>query len=154
MNKIYDFGQIAAIRIAQRRLIWRYAAYLLVFAAAVVLLCACIGNHVLLTLVFFALVSGFVLYSIVFWKIKYGILQKHRTFLDNLESGKRDDYVGVFEEKACASSDELFDTYVFSANGKRTVLLIHRQYPVCFFKEKTYHIERIGNYIDRWEMIG
>lgn len=153
MNKVYGFDQIEKIQVMQRKLIFQYIAYLLVFVFVIALLCVFLSNNILLTLIFFVLASGFILYSILFWKIKYGILQRHKTFLDNLESGKRDDYVGVFKCKTISNSDEEFNAYVFSSNGKTMSFLVHNQYPICFSKEKKYHIECIGKYIYQWEII-
>ena len=154
MNKIYDFNELEEIRVRQKRLIFQYIIYLVSLVAIIALACICIKNNILLTAVFFVLLLFFALFSVVFWKIKYGILKTRKSFLDDMESGKREDCVGIFEEMVTSSSDEEdFDKYTFIASNKKTNLVIHKQNRVCFLKGKKYHLEHIGGYIYQWEII-
>ena len=118
-----------------------------------ILICITIENNILLAAIFFVLLAFFILFSIVFWKIKYGILKKRESFLDNMESGKRGEYVGIFEESVVAQNNEEFDVYVFSASNKKTDFLIHKQNRACLEKGKKYHLECVGDYVYGWEII-
>lgn len=154
MNNIYDFAQIQAIRYRQNKLIFSYVVYMLCFLGALALLCCLVENNILLTVILALLLFFFILFSIVFWKIKYGILNEHRLFLENMDTGNREDYVGVFAGKpASPSNDASFDAYSFVSSNKKTSFLIHNQYPVRFSEGKRYHIEHIGSYLCQWEMI-
>ena len=108
MNKIYNFDELEEIRTRKKKLIFEYLLCVLIFLVALILICVIINNNVLLAVIFFVLMSFFILFSIVFWKIKYGILKTRGMFLDNMESGRREDYVGIFEESIKAKCDEEF----------------------------------------------
>lgn len=154
MNKIYDFNELEEIGATQKRLIFQYVIYAICLIIAIAIACVFIKSNILLAAIFFVLLLFFALYSIVFWKIKYGILKKRKAFLDDMESGKREDYVGIFEEMLTSSGDEEdFDAYVFIASSKKTNLVIHKLNKVCFAKGKKYHIERVGACIYQWEII-
>ncbi|MBR2381441.1 MAG: hypothetical protein IKA84_02985 [Clostridia bacterium] len=154
MNNIYDFCEIEEIRIGQKRLIFQYVIYVICLICAVALACIYIKNNILFAAVFFFLVLFFALLSVVFWKIKYGFLKKRRLFLDDIESGKKEDYVGIFEENVLSSSDEDdFDAYIFVASNKQTRFLIHKQNETRFEKGKKYHLLRVGEFIYQWEII-
>lgn len=154
MNKIYDFCEIEKICAREKKLIFRYIVYLLCAVVAIAIAYIYIENNILLSAIFFILLFFFVLFSIVFWKIKYGFLKKRRMFLDSIESGKNEDFVGIFEESLLSSSDEDdFDVYVFMTSNKKTNLLIHKQNRAHFLEGKKYHLLCVGNYICQWESI-
>lgn len=154
MNRIYDFSQIQEAREKQNKLILSYIVYLICLVGVIVLVGLLVDNNLSFTIICALILFIFILFSIAFWKIKYGILKEYRVFLDNMETGKREDYVGVFEEKIGVQSDEeSFDTYVFINSNKKTELLIHKQYSICFLKGKKYHIESVGKYVYQWEII-
>lgn len=154
MNKIYDFCEIEEIRAREKKLIFRYIIYVFCAVVAIALTCVFIKNNIFLSTIFFILLFFFVLFSIVFWKIKYGFLKKRRIFLDSIESGKGEDFVGTFEESLLSSSDEDdFDVYVFTASSKKTNLLIHKQNRTHFIVGKKYHLLCVGDYIYQWEII-
>ena len=153
MNKIYDFNQIEETREKQKRLIWMYVAALIFFAVVVATICLLIENNLVLTVIFAFILFFFILFSILFWKIKCGILKKYRVFLDNLESGNREDFVGVFENKISGDEDDFYDAYVFVSGNKKVNFLIHKQHSQCFADGKKYHIEHVGNYICQWKII-
>lgn len=154
MNKIYDFSQIQEAREKQNKLIFSYIIYLICLVCAIALAWILVDNNLLFTIICALILLFFILFSIAFWKIKYGIIKEYRVFLDNMETGKREDYVGMFEGKIDAKSDEeSFDTYVFVNSNKKTELLIYKQYSICFLKGKKYHIESVGNYVYQWEII-
>ena len=154
MNKIYDFCEIEEICAREKKLIFRYIIYVLCAVVAIAIAYIYIENNILFSAIFFILLFFFVLFSIVFWKIKYGFLKKRRIFLDSIESGKGEDFVGTFEESLLSSSDEDdFDVYVFIASSKKTNLLIHKQNRAHFFVGKKYHLLCVGDYIDQWEII-
>ena len=154
MNKIYDFCEIEEIRAREKKLIFRYIVYVICIVFAIALAYTYIENNILLSAIFFILLFFFVLFSIVFWKIKYGFLKKRRIFLDSIESGKGEDFVGTFEEILLSSSDEDdFDVYVFIASSKKTNLLIHKQNRAHFLEGEKYHLLCVGNYIYQWEII-
>ncbi len=154
MNNIYDFSEIEKICAREKKLIFRYIIYVLCAVVTIALACIFIKNNIFLSTIFFILLFFFVLFSIVFWKIKYGFLKKRRMFLDSIESGKGEDFVGIFEESLLSSSDEDdFDVYVFIASNKKTNLLIHKQNRAHFLEGKKYHLLCVGNYIYQWEII-
>ena len=154
MNKIYDFEQIEEIRAEQKKLIFRYVFFVLCFIVAVAISCIVVKNNILLTVIFAFLLLCLIIVSILLWKIKYGILNEYKKFLDNMETGKRTDYVGEFEGKIeCSGEEESFDSYIFVYLGKKTSFYIHKQCEVDFAKGKKYHIECIGSYICQWEII-
>ena len=153
MNNIYDFEQIEETRGKQKTLLLAYIATIIFFAGVVATVCLLIENNVLLTVIFALVLFFFILYSILFWKIKYGILTQYRVFLDNLESGNREDYTGLFCEKIVDDNDEFYDTYVFVSGNDKVNFLIHKQHTQAFTKGKKYHIEPVGNYMCQWEII-
>ena len=154
MNKIYDFDEIERIQQRQKKIFFTYALYALSFVAVVVLACLFVENNVLLTLIFALLLSFFILFSVAYWKIKYGILNRYRLFLDNLETGNREDLVCKFVGKEMAEEeDQMLDKYIFTSSGKSKEFLIHRNHSVRFIEGKKYHIEYIGDYVYRWETI-
>ena len=154
MNKIYDFCEIEEIRAREKKLIFRYIIYVLCAAVAIALTCIFIKNNIFLSTIFFILLFFFVLFSIVFWKIKYGFLKKRRIFLDSVESGKGEDFVGIFEKILLSSSDEdNFDVYVFMTSNQKTNLLIHKQNRAHFLEGEKYHLLCVGNYVYQWEII-
>ena len=154
MNDIYGRGEPEVIGRRQKRLIIYYAIFAVLFVSLILLLCLGIENNVLLTAAFALLSLAFLLFSIVFWKIKYGILREYSRFLENLEIGKRDDYVGSFVEKQAVTDEgDSFDSYVFLSSGKITSFLIHKGHPVDFSHGECYHLEHIGGYLYRWEKV-
>ena len=154
MNKIYDFDEIERIQQRQKKVFFTYALYALSFVAIVVLACLFVENNLLLTLIFALLLSFFILFSVAYWKIKYGILNRYRLFLDNLETGNREDLVCEFVGKEMEEEeDQMLDKYIFTSSGKSKEFLIHRNHSVCFIEGKEYHIEYIGDYVYRWEII-
>lgn len=154
MNKIYDFDSIFAIRKEQKRLIMLFALFCLCLIAAVAIACSLIENNLLLTAIFALLLLGFLTASVLLWKIKYAILRDYLTFLDNMETGSRQDFAGIFEEKQDASQGaEPFDCYVFCENGKKHSLLIHVHHPAAFVKGKSYRLECVGRYVYQWELM-
>lgn len=154
MNNIYDTGESEVIGKRQKRLIISYVLSAIVFLSIILLSCLGIENNILLTAVFALLLLAFLLFSVLFWKIKYGILRDYSRFLENMEIGKRDDYVGSFAEKLTARNDgESFDSYVFLSSGKKTSFLIHKSRAVDFSQGENYHLEHIGGYLYRWETI-
>ena len=81
MNKIYDFGIIPKISAQQKRLVYSYIWFVILFAAALAIACVSIKSNLLLTIIFAVFLLCFILGSILFWKIKYGILKKYKVFL-------------------------------------------------------------------------
>lgn len=153
-NNIYDFNEIQAVRLKEKSLIWQYAIYLLCFIAFLMLCITFIKNLVFLTFIFAISLLFFILFSIVFWKIKYGILEKYRVFLDSLEMGKRSEYVCIFKNKLeNLNENEDFDNYVFAFSSKQMNFLIHRQHSVNFIEGKKYYLECVGSYICQWEIV-
>lgn len=154
MNSIYDFNEIQEISAMQKKLIWHYVVYSMCFLTVLVLACIYIDNNILLTTLFALALLSFILFSIVFWKIKYGILKEYKEFLDKLETGNPLSYVGIFERKSsqCNDSDE-FDTYIFTYSNKEMEFLIHNKYSVNFVKGEKYRIECVGNYVCQWEIV-
>lgn len=154
MNNIYGAGEPEVIGKRQKRLIISYALFAVLFVSLILLSCFGIENNILLTAVFALLLLTFLLFSVLFWKIKYGILREYNRFLENLEIGKREDYVGSFVEKQTAADEgESFDSYVFLSSGKKTGFLIHKGHSVDFSQGESYHLEHIGGYLYRWEII-
>ena len=101
MNKIYDFYDIQEARSRQNKLILSYIICVVCFVCLVVLTLLFVDNNALISIFFALLLFVFVLFSVAFWRIKYGILNKYRIFLDNIESGKREEFIGIFKEKIC-----------------------------------------------------
>lgn len=154
MNNIYDFTELDKIREQQRGLIRQYVIYSICFIALIALLFAVIENNMLLCIAFALLLIAYLLFSLLFWKIKYGILRMYAQFLDNMETGRGEDYIGVFEEKmSCADEDIPFEKYVFIRFGKRSEFLVSKNASITLEIGKEYHIEHIGKYINRWEFI-
>lgn len=154
MNRIYDFGEIQEIRLYQRKLVLNYALYTLCFIAAIILSCILIKNNLVLTVVFAIAILFFILFSICFWKIKYGILDSFVSFLDDLDTGKKDECIGVFEARADDLTDsESFDIYIFTSSQEKVQFLIHRQHKVCFDEGKKYHLTHVGKYLYGWESL-
>ena len=154
MNNIYDFSEISELRDKQNKLIFQYVIYAICFVLALALACIAIENNILLTAMFAFTLLIFIFFSILFWKVKYRILDDYRKFLDDMETGKQDDYVGVFSGKSSlGSDDEPFSTYTFLSLGKETGFMIHNQHSVCFEKGKKYHIQHVGKYVYQWEII-
>ena len=152
MNKIYDFSELRNIRLRERRLVLSYLLYALGFAAVLILLSVFIKNNLLLTLIFFAVMLCFLLFSVCFWRIKYGILEGYRSFLDDIETGRADEYIGVFEGKTEAMRDgEWFDVYDFTSSEGSTSFLVHRQKKIGFVEGIRYHLACVGKYILEWE---
>ena len=152
MNKIYDFEQIYAVKAAEKRLILRCVLYLLCFAAVIFIACITVENNLLLTVIFAVLLLLFILFSIVFWKIRFVTLKEYESFLDKLDTGRHEDYVGTFigESNSC---DESFCSYVFMSANKEESFLIHKLNRIELEKNKKYHIEYIGKYMYQWEII-
>ena len=154
MNKIYDFEQIDKIRAEQKKLIFHFVLYAVGFIVLTIFACLLIKSNILLTLIFALALLAFVLYSIVFWKVKYGILREYKTFLDNLETGRREDNVGVFEGLGeSRPNDEDFIKYIFVSSNTKKCLLTDDFHKIDFVKGKKYHLECVGEYIVQWKMI-
>ncbi len=154
MNNIYDFNEIYDAQEKQKKLIFQYVISAICFVVILVLACALIKNSALLTAIFSLVLLAFILFSVVFWKIKYGILQEYKVFLDNLETGKREDYVGIFKRKIEKDDDdEQFVGYVFASSTKETCFLIHKKQKMSFDEGKKYHVACVGNYICQWEIL-
>ena len=154
MNKIYDFYDIQEARSRQNKLILSYIIYVVCFVCLVVLTLLFVDNNASISIFFALLLFVFVLFSVAFWRIKYGILNKYRIFLDNMESGKREEFIGIFKEKICASDDkEQFDRYIFEISNKRTEFLVYRQCSLELSVGRKYHFESVGNYVYQWENI-
>ena len=151
MNKIYDFDVIREISTQQKKLIYSYIWYTILFVVALIIACVSINSNVLLTVVFAVLLLCFIFGSILFWKIKYGIFKEHKIFLDNIETGNKEDFVGEFSERLTAADEDTFDVYIFDFASKKVSFLVHRQYSFDLIKGKKYHIEHVGNYIYQWE---
>lgn len=154
MNSIYDFTDIEKIRIRLQKLFFYYILYAMCFITAIILSVVLIKNNLLLTVIFAFLLLLFILFSICFWKIKYGILDKYRSFLDNLETGKRDDYLGVFKQKTDDKNDEgCFDIYIFNSSAGEKNFLVRKEHPICFEVGKKYHLTHVGKYLFEWKIV-
>ncbi len=152
MNNIYDSKDFQEINASQKRLVIKYVLFLILFIIVLTISCFTIKNNILLTVIFASLLFVVIFSSIVFWKVKYGILNKHKAFIDDMEMGVKNDYVGYFEKKEL-SEEEDFDSYIFNSSNKKTGFMIHSLYSVDFTEGERYHIEHVGNYIYRWENI-
>lgn len=150
-NNIYDFSEIGAIRLRQNRLILCYVLYALCFIAAIALCCILIENNLLLTTVFALLSLLFILFSVCFFKIKYGILKNYRAFLEDFETGHREELFGRLENIISASDDEWFDTYVFSSHEDKRELLVHKSAGISLDEGCEYRLIYIGKYLLEWE---
>ena len=154
MNKIYDFELVEELRKKQSKLILNYVIFVICFLVALLLTFALIDSNLLLTILFALLTFSFSLFSIVFWKVKYGILKEYSAFLDNIETGKREDFVGIFARKENADSHlGCFDTYVFTYLDKETAFFARIEHSVEFSVGGKYHLEHVGNYVYQWEVI-
>ena len=154
MNKIYDFSQIDRVRKQINALIVKYVIFVLICLVSIAIACAVIDNNVLLTAVFALVVLCLALGSILLWKIKYGILKGFLAFLDGMETGNIEDFVGTFDQKISSLSDsEPFDTYVFEDASGEKKFLIHKQHKQSFIKGRKYHVLYVGNYLSQWESL-
>jgi len=154
LSEVYNFSEIDDLRLKQKRLIASYILYVVCFIVAIGFACVTVKDNLLLTLIFASVLLFFIFYSIIFWKIKYGIIYKYKSFLEDIETGKSENFVGVFEEKLDASKEEFpFETYVFLSSDGRKEFLVYNHCSVHFEKRKKYHIENIGDYLCRWENI-
>lgn len=154
MNNIYNFNDIEKIRSRQKRLVVGYALAVLCFIGVLALAFFILKNNIVLTVVFALLLFFFILSSIVFWKVKYVILSEHKTFLDNIETGIKSDYIGSFVGMDTDKlSEEPFDSYIFVSTNKSTSFLVYNQYSPKFIKGEKYHIEYVGSYLYRWESV-
>lgn len=151
MNSVYDFSEIQLISDRQKRMIFGYVLVTFCFAILLTFICFTLKNSLLITLTFAILLSIFILASILFWKIKYGILNEYKVFLDNMETGNRSDYVGRFMGREEAAGEESFDRYIFIYSNKQTSFLIHKQHAVDFSKNVNYHIVHVGSYVYGWK---
>lgn len=152
MNRIYDFSQIGDIRARQKKLIFSYALYSLCFIVSLIIFNIFIKNNLLLTLIFAVVLLTFILFSVCFFKIKYGILEKYRSFLDDLETGKAEEYIGVFEKKTGANEDEeWFDICDFSSTEGNKSFLVHKQTKIEFEEGRKYHLTYVGKYMLEWK---
>ena len=154
MNNIYDLSEIQNLRINEHNLIFRYVIYIICFIVILGLLCITVENNLLLTVIFALILLSFILFSILFWKIKYGIINKYKSFLDDLETGKTDDYVGVYSGRVITEDEELSSIgYVFLSSGKEKTFLVLGQDAICFEEGKKYHLVHIGDYLYQWEIL-
>lgn len=154
MNRIYDFYHIQDTRARQNKLIISYIFCAICFICIIVLGLLFVNNNALLSVLFALISFAFILFSVAFWKIKYGILNKYRLFLDNMESGKREEYIGIFKEKICVADDkEQFDRYIFEISNKEKEFLIYKQYSPELSVGKKYHFESVGNCVYQWEIV-
>ena len=151
MSKIYDFGIIPKISAQQKRLVYSYIGFVILFAAALAIACVSIKSNLLLTIIFAVFLLCFILGSILFWKIKYGILKKYKMFLDNIETGNKEDFVGEFSERLAVVDDDECEVYIFESMSKKTGFLVHKQHSMDLIKGKRYHLECVGNYMYQWE---
>lgn len=151
MNKIYDFEIIREISTQQKKLIYSYIVCVILFVAALIIALVSIKSNLLLTIVFAVLLLCFILGSILFWKIKYGILKEYKTFLDDMEMGYKEDFVGEFSERLAIADDDRFDAYLFDSVTKKVSFLVHKQHSMDLIKGKRYHLECVGIYIYQWE---
>ena len=154
MNKLYDFYHIQETREKQKELTIAYAFYVICFIGIIVPILIFVEDNALISVIFALLLFGFILFSVAFWRIKYGVLNRYKLFLENMEMGKRDEYIGAFKEKICATDDkDQFDIYVFEISNKRTKFLIYKQCSLEFLVDRKYHFESVGNYVYQWEII-
>ena len=155
MNNVYDLLEITELQKKQNGLIVRYIIYLICFFASVLLLLFAIEDNLLLTAIFAFVLLFFIFFSILFWKIKYGILNSYRSFLDDLETGKQDDYVGVYKRKVCIDCKGIgFDEYIFISSAKERAFRVLCECEIGFDEEKEYHLVYIGDYLYQWEILG
>ncbi len=154
MNNVYDLSVILELRKKQNGLIVRYVIYLICFFAFIWILAVAIEDNLLLTVIFAFVLLFFIFFSILFWKIKYGIVNSYRSFLDDLETGKQDDYVGVYKGKTVTDCKDInFDGYIFLSSGKERVFLALSEGIIGFEEGKEYHLVHIGDYLYQWEIL-
>ena len=154
MNKLYDFNHIQEAREKQKGLIIAYAFYVICFIGIIIPILLFVENNALISVIFALLLFAFILFSVAFWTIKYGILNRYKLFLDNMETGKRDEYIGIFKEKISAADDkDQFDIYVFEISNKKTKFLIYKQCSPELSVGRKYHFESVGNYVYQWKII-
>lgn len=153
MNKIYDFDVVREISTQQKKLVYSYIWYTILFVVALIIACVSINSNVLLTVVFAVLLLCFIFGSILFWKIKYGIIKDYKVFLDNMETGNKEDFVGEYIEMFTAADEDTFDVYIFDFASKKVSFLVHKQHSLELIKGKKYHLEHVGKYIYRWETV-
>ena len=152
MNYIYKTNEIEKLSEKQKRLVIKYVLFVIGFIIVLTFSCFTVKNNILLTAIFASILLVVIFSSIVFWKVKYGILNKHKAFIDDMEMGVKNDYSGHFEKKESSDSED-FDSYIFNSSNKKTSFLIHRHYSIDFIEGEKYHVEHVGNYIYRWEII-
>ena len=151
MNRIYGFNEAEEIILRQKKLIGYYILLVLCFVFAILVSCFAIKNNILLTVVFATLLLSFMLFSICFWKIKYGILEKYKSHLENLETGKREEFRGTFVKILDDTEmGEDFNVYVFASSTEEMEFLVHKQKKICFDVGKSYCITHIGKYLFEW----
>ncbi len=154
MNHVYDYSQIEEIERSEKKLICSYAASAVLLLLGFSLACFLIKNNFWLAVFCGIVLFSYILFSVVFWKIKYGLLHDYKRFLDQMESGYPEDYFGTFLRKELPQEDENpFDTYIFSSAGDTKTFLIQRQNPVDFEPNRRYHIVRVGKYTTQWEAV-
>lgn len=154
MNKVYDFSELEKIRIRQRKLILCYAISVVCFLSAIFVFCTFINNNVILTTVFAVTLLVFILFSICFFKISYSIPETYRSFLDDLDTGRKEECVGVFEKKTDAiDNGEWFDYYIFSSSEGEVSFLALKQSSVSFVEGEKYLISYVGKYLYEWKRI-
>ena len=151
MNKIYNFSEIPKIRRSQNKLIFRYIIYAICFFAAIAICCLTVKNNIILTLIFAILSFIFILFSVCFWKIKYGVLREYGLFLDNMEMGNTSELICMYEGKTETAGDESFDSYIFTSSGESLVFLVHNQHSVAFKIGSKYRLLHVGKYLIEWE---
>ena len=151
MNNIYDFDSVYEIKARQRRLILLIGALFLCFIAITALFCNLIESNILLTVIFGLLLLAFLVSSTLICKISYRYLSDYASFLDNMETGSREDIAGEFVKKEDAEGDKPFDKYIFLSSGKTEELMIRKENPVGFIKGESYRLECVGYSIYGWE---
>ena len=153
-NKIYDFDLIFQLKARQKGLVFSIFLLFLAFLGLMAIFCAVIESNILLTVIFALLLLSFLLSSVLIYKIKYHRIGELITFLDNLETGSRDELFGRFKEKTPAECDESpYDKYVFIASGKEIELMIHSSHSAPFEKNEKYRLECVGGYIYGWAAV-
>ena len=154
MNNLYDLAEISELQKKQNGLIARYVIYFICFLASAIMLTVLIEDNLLLTVILAFLLLFFILFSISFWKIKYGIISSYRSFLEDLETGKQEDYVGVYVGKSTADRSDLnLDEYIFLTSGKECAFRALSESAVAFEEGKEYHLLHIGEYLYQWEIL-
>ncbi len=154
MNKIYDFDLIYLLKARQKRVIFSILLLFLGFLGLTAIFCAVIENNILLTAIFALLLSAFLIFSVLIYKIKYLGLSELAAFLDNMETGSREEYMGIFKEKTCVEGeDEHFDKYSFVFSDGERELLVHKTHSQELSKGEKYRLECVGSYLYQWESV-